>query len=448
MGALKLPAIYGLKTLLRYGERKMSENWKLYAEIKKQTKQYVCELVAATVLVVLMFLLKGVILGKFPNCESVFDGLLIGFIGSMLSLLVVMIVYLFHEFFSTKLVVNSILNSCKNNNMDKKIKSMIQATCTVQPHWGRVPEDKHTHPSNIAEGILAYVSAYEIGLISPDDPEYKEIQSLAKMCIEIITKIEQPNTSFKYTTQALSMQLFAIAKCKSRGIISLSPKEASKIEEVVRRLLLSAQNDSRGWGYFAFDDYSASDDSAILMVPTLWALRAINAWGSGSYDKFEKILEKISKESIGIGFKYNSEPHFSSTALLCLLVSELRDCKFKEKYSVIWNSVAKRLISDSCPEYEVEISYFKDQNDHLKVNYWIHLSRCLLIEAAAMNRSSLTIRQALTIKKMIDQSASQIDKFYRVRGLTENEAMIPLYPSFYLISALTKLYKTGLKQKN
>ena len=71
----------------------MNRNWerlKQHEAIKKQIRQYLCELVAATVLVVLMILFKGVILGQFPNYESVFNDLLVGFIGSMLSLLVVM----------------------------------------------------------------------------------------------------------------------------------------------------------------------------------------------------------------------------------------------------------------------------------------------------------------------------------------------------------------------
>lgn len=424
----------------------MNRNWKLLKQheaIKKQIRQYLCELVAATVLVVLMILFKGVILGQFPNYESVFNGLLVGFIGSMLSLLVIMIVYLFYELCMTRLVVNSILNSCTKNEMGKKIKSMIQATYDVAQHWGRVPSDTHTHPSNIAEGLLAYTSAYEVGLISKDDPAYHVIKDLTKKCIEKITNTDQPPEGFKYTTQALSMQLFAIKKCESLGIITEKDcKKLCEIGEVARKLLKSIKDDDRGWGYYAFDNYSKSNDSAILMVPTLWALRAINAWGIGSDDKFEKILDRISYDPIHIGFKYNSESRFSATALFCILASELRDSEYKKKYGQIWSTVEKKLISDNCPEYEVEISYFNDQNEHLKVNYWIHLSRCLLIEAAIKNRSTLTIRQALTIKKMIDRSVAQIDKFYRVGGLTENEAMIPLYPSFYLISALTMLYKT------
>ena len=400
------------------------------------------------VLVGLMLLLQGKIINQFPNLENVFGDLLVGFIGSAISLLVVMIFYLLYEICMTKFVVNSILRSCTKNDIDKKIKRMIQATYDVQPHWGRVPNDKHTHPSNIAEGLLAYASAYEVGLISQSDKAFAEIQSLAEKCIEKIIEKDEPSTGFKYTTQALSMQLLAIEKCKSLGIVTLLEEQTHKIEIVVNKLLDNAQMDSRGWGYYAFDNCSASDDSEILMVPTLWALRAINAWGFGSYDRFKIILEKISKESFPIGFKYNSEPRFSATALFCLLVSELNDYGLQMKYRGVWNAVSKSLINGSCPEYEVEISYFNDKDNHLKANYWIHLSRCILIEAAIKNRCHLTIRQALAIKKMIDQSAAQIINFYQVGGLTENEAMIPLYPSFYLISALVKLFSKRNSTKN
>lgn len=408
--------------------------------IKEQVRQYLCELIASVILIIIFLLIRNMLISSFPDTESNFQSLLIGFLGSALSLLFSLISFLVYSLVLTTFSVQLILHSCQNNEIRKCLQEMTSATYSTQKHWGRVVKDLHSHPSNVAEGILAFSSVYEAQPGYINDQQLSEICTLANKCVQRILQIRSGHPEhFVYTTQALGMQLCAIKKCVDLNILELTEQEQAGISEVVDRFINCA-DPNRGWGYFAFNTSSQASDSGILVVPTLWGLRAINAWRKGSTEKFEKILTALSTNSYQVGFKYNSEPRFSSTALYHILISELRDSKLAQKYDVAWKVVSKSLINNNCPEIEVELSYYTTQDNRLKTNYWIHLSRCLVMEAAMCNQERLTIRQAFLLKKMIHQSVSQVNKYYHAEDLPSTEDETPVYPSFYLMWTLSRLF--------
>lgn len=419
-------------------EESFEEEW---YKIKKEINRYLCEIIASVSLVVFFLLIRGSVVAFLSSSEIDYNDLMVGFCGSAFSLLFSFLAYLISTIGFPRFLSSLILNACEKKDVKNKMREMLSSLYEVEYHWGRVVKDIGAYPSNTAEGLLSFASAYETGVSGIDDKKIEKIKDILNECINNIVKIDsQGKSGIRYTTQALSMQLLAIKKYENLGFIDISDEQNGFIQNIIDELLKSVDI-TRGWGYFPFRKYSHESDSSILIVPTLWTLRAINAWRRGSDKRFESVLSSLTNNAYQVGFKPNGEPKYSATALYIILISELRDSEMRKKYCNAWKIAASNLINFHCPETEVEISYYLAYNGKMKANYWIHLSRCLVMEAAICNRNKLTIRQSLWLKKMIDKSLSQVHKYYIVDDLQSIDKETPIYPSFYLIVVLSRFLK-------
>lgn len=81
--------------------------------IKEQVRQYLCELIASVVLIIIFLLIRNMLISSFPDTESNFQSLLIGFLGSALSLLFSLISFLVYSLVLTTFSVQLILHSVR-----------------------------------------------------------------------------------------------------------------------------------------------------------------------------------------------------------------------------------------------------------------------------------------------------------------------------------------------
>lgn len=379
--------------------------------------------------------------------ENNYDEIIINLIGSaVFSVLQIVNLLLsdilFIIFNGAKFKFFSCIFHCNSNSIQECINCLMAFVSSTDCSWGPVQHAKETKAANTAEGFLACAYAEESGCsINQFEKEIVKTRT-DEILKEINENGYKSNSQGVYTVHCTGMIIFALNKISEIGIYEISDQDEEKIRKCLKHLLETANQ--YGWQY---ENKKTDDIQQNRTLSTLWALRALNAWGYSGNKTFCTVLDNITKHNNGLlGFSINGEARSSVTALLYTLVEEIKNEKTKQRVlCVLDKKKASRFLIKSLRE-ETEFESFEVTAPLHQVLSWTHLSACLAYEALASMLDVMSTFQSALFCFNIGKILKKIDinhNYYIVRSMTYKPSDPFFYPTAYLLMALCKIYGTG-----
>ena len=379
--------------------------------------------------------------------ENNYDEIVINLIGSIaFSILQIINLFLTNTILNIldrkKLKFVSRIFHCSLSQISESINRMMTFILSTDCHWGSTQHTNKIKAANTAEGLIACAYAQESG--HSINQSGKDI--IKKCADNVLAVLEEEGYKIypkdAYTVHGTGMILFALYKISEAGLYEISNQNEEKIRKSLKHLLDTANQ--YGW---QFENKQFGDTQRARNISTLWALRALNAWGYSGHKKYYEILESITNNNRGLlGFSCNGEARSSVTALLYTLVNEIQNERTKD---LILRSIEKKqilcfLIKSLHEEAEFEnIEIITPNHQSLP---WTHLSSCMSYEALSTMIDDMNIFQTIVFSYNLGKMLKRVDvnhNYYNVHSMSFNHTNPFIYPTTYLLMALCKIQKEG-----
>lgn len=387
--------------------------------------------------------LIGIITYLAQTSENFFDDIFVSLVGTVFFSLIQLINVLIVDallLFSKKTVVVAMQYIFRYNDSSilDAVSQVIKFALSTKCKWGVTKNTAVLKNANTAEGLIAFADAIQTG-IELTNHQTEEIKKVLNYQIGILK--EDGYESFNEnvcTVHCTGMMLYAIKRFVDIGLIELTDDEEDKIRFCLKKLLNNAN--AQGWGFI---NQRYTDTTYNRSLSTLWALRALNAWGFSEKRSFCEILNNLVTPGKGrIGFSVNTVDKYSATAMLCLVVHELKNEKLRSELLKLFDRKAllKYLIKGLNTETEVE-EFITDSINERKLP-WTHFTECYVMQALTLFFKDMSYAQILKLSVGVRQMTKKIDSnqhFYLVSSMNFRPDDPFFYPSTYLISALCKV---------
>lgn len=325
-----------------------------------------------------------------------------------------------------------------NDELENRILQMRTFMFSTKCKWGVRQKTSICKYANTAEGLIACANDIEAG-IDFNREEKEEIKViLNKLVKEIKLEGYKSINEDVYTVHCTGMVLYALKYYIDAGWYDISEDEESEIRKCLRNLLNNANK--CGWG-FVNKKYTDIDYNRTLS--TLWALKALNVWDYSSTKTFRDVISNVVNcKDVRPGFSVDTTEKYATTAMLHILLAELRDEKLKGDLLQKQNSkkLIKFLLKGLKTEIEVE-EYLIEKETEKKLS-WIHFTECLTLEALSMFLNEMSLWQMFLISRCIKKIVSKIDKnhhYYIVQGMSFDHKNPFFFPTCYLSVVLCKM---------
>lgn len=420
-------------------------------------KNFIFNTILMFVEILLLLLFKNQIIAIIPifslKADIVYDDILVGLFGAVL--LTILQECNYYIFIKQDIVIKQIIcfvifSISKISSMQIKnaVQKMLIFIASTEVKWGVTQKSKDLKVANTAEGLLAIVTAYENGIMLSEDSK-KTVKNVTKrMLLEVNGKGYQSYNVKDYTVHCSGMMLYVLKKVIDNKLYEVSDIEYEQLHDAAMQLLNSASD--YGWGFINNKVYD--DIDMIRLFSTIWALRALNIWGFAFHSKFIKTLNNIfiNFPDGKLGFAYNSEAKVSTTALLLILISEIKDEQCSRVINKYIDNKTKKeivnyLLKKSKTKVEVE-EYLTDKKGQKKLA-WTHISIAFSVQAISIYTSLLSklnfIRLCLNVRNMI-RDIDIHHYYYSTEALNLNHNDPLFYPTTYIIVALCFFMKSDL----
>lgn len=382
---------------------------------------------------------------KFLNYESqnIYDDVLVGIVGSVIfSVMNFINIFLIEGIviYSRKtfiFIIQSVF-SCGKNNIEKANNSMMNFLFSTNVKWGVYQKTDVIKMANTSEGIIACISAVCNGYALTSEQRDELLNVLKRMMRELSEEGYKSYNENIYTVHCTSMGLFAIKKAVDTGLIEISDEEEEKIKKCLKKLLNNAND--LGWG-FKNEYYTEKEYNRALS--SLWAFRALNAWGFSGHKKYIEILGNFVGHTEGlIGFSCENTAKSSATALLWILANEIENKKTKNMLlsKISYKKVLSFLLKNF--KNEIEVEEFIISLSGTKKLPWTHLSECLTLEAMAFSLNEISVLQIVRFFYYLRNAIKKINSthhYYTVASMNFSHNNPFFYPTTYLIMALCNI---------